>query len=211
MPWKAASTSLTQKGANDARQPLAHRPVHSGDRRGDANVCHLRGLSTMKTVMGSAYVTPEERRKIADIRSGYIADIIARTKRVGWCEITGLEHRLDDPPMHFLEEFALRVHEIETRGHDIAPLKTFESELKKECEANGLQVERDSKNFNYVVLTTAGEDKCLACNGRGRLVPSLPIPPDRYSYETLAQIVEAICPECHGTGGIKRLAGSPIL
>lgn len=46
-------------------------------------------------------------------------------------------YELDDEPRPPMLEFFLRMHELQTRGRDIEPVKTFESELRKMCESRG--------------------------------------------------------------------------
>ena len=149
------------------------------------------------------YVTPTEREKIRAERRRYVDMIAEHVKRLGFVEVS-LTWTMDDPPRHFIEEFALMVHEIETRGHAPEPPGTLQGDLAKLCRENNWEYIMPPQHYGSIVqiLAPMRPQECQTCRGRGRIYEDVkcdfgtPLDPGGMVVKC------AVCSDCEGRGSI---------
>ena len=143
--------------------------------------------------------TPENVRRVRH-RNALIEEIMREAAATGFCDVFLGSLELDDPPRHIIEEFALRAHELETRGRDIEPPLTLLGELKKVCAATGFDLLISTTGWQACVK--APPKDCEKCKGLGRIqrlrgpdITNVADPP-----LTHMTVILEVCADCQGMG-----------
>lgn len=136
----------------------------------------------------------------AKSRRAFIEEIMRQVATNGKCSVSLLSTVFDDPPRHPIAEFALQVHERETRGRDLEPPLTLIGELRRVCAATGFEIIVDGG----LAHIKAPPRECEVCNGGGRIQrlrgseAGAWADPAAVIAEML--VISEICGNCGGTG-----------
>lgn len=102
---------------------------------------------------------------------------------------------MDDPPRHPIEELALQLHEMQTRGREPEPPSTLVGEITKLATAENWTAIYDYPGGQIDLLERPIEKQCPACKGRGR-EPTLILAP--LQIEVGSMCIEKLCERCKG-------------
>ncbi len=146
--------------------------------------------------------------RTGEIREGLLRDIVAAVEERGFLELT-LDHRLDDEPLTWQQEFIQFFVPAMTRTGTAVPEhpkpKTLHGEIQRICLERGWTLHFNPRTYVWGIMAPLKKSVCAKCHGRGRVPRLLPLSEiNAKSWDSLmSQQVEHIpCEPCAGTGEI---------